>query len=84
MTGVFKLFANAEHGLAIGGHWEHPDENTGNLISSSMEAALGPSFRRCWTGISFLHPAPPSPQRRSRVGFLVSMSAWTVVSPGNT
>lgn len=56
MTGVFGAsFANAEQGLAIGGHWEHPNDNVGNLISSSdggltwtlISEGAGPGYRSC-------------------------------------
>jgi len=56
MTGVFGAsFANAQEGVAIGGHWEHPDDNVGNLIASSdggktwtpISDGAGPGYRSC-------------------------------------
>ena len=56
MTGVFGAsFADAKNGLAIGGHWEHPDDNVGNLIATTdggetwrlMAEGTGPGYRSC-------------------------------------
>lgn len=56
MAGVFGAsFSNAEQGLAIGGHWEHPDDNKGNLIEtedggvtwSLLAEGSGPGYRSC-------------------------------------
>ena len=56
MTGVFSAsFANAQHGLAMGGDWEDPKNNTGNLISTAdggtswtlIAEGTGPGYRSC-------------------------------------
>lgn len=56
MTGVFGAsFANARRGLAIGGNWEHPDDNFGNLIATRdggetwrlLAEGTGPGYRSC-------------------------------------
>ncbi|MEE2918595.1 MAG: oxidoreductase [Bacteroidota bacterium] len=54
MTGVFSAsFADAKIGLAMGGNWEEPENNTGNLISTTDGGATwhaisegeGPGYR---------------------------------------
>jgi len=56
MTGVFGAsFADAKRGLAIGGHWEHPEDNAGNLIATTdggeswnlISEGSGPGYRSC-------------------------------------
>ena len=56
MTGVFGAsFTKGGKGLAIGGHWEHPKDNTGNLIVTSdggehwslLSEGEGPGYRSC-------------------------------------
>lgn len=56
MTGVFGAsFADAKHGLAIGGHWEHPKDNHSNLMATSnggkdwrlIAEGHGPGYRSC-------------------------------------
>lgn len=64
MTGVFGAsFASPERGLAIGGHWEHPEDNRGNLIETRdggntwalISEGNGPGYRSCIVH----HPADP-------------------------
>ena len=89
MTGVFSAsFANAQHGLAMGGDWEDPKNNTGNLISTAdggtswtlIAEGTGPGYRSC-----IMH----HPKRHNEVvcvgklGIDVSMDGgnrWTHVS----
>ena len=56
MTGVFGAsFSSSQHGIAIGGHWEHPEDNRGNLIRtqdggsswSLIAEGSGPGYRSC-------------------------------------
>lgn len=56
MTGVFSAsFADSNHGLAMGGDWEDPENNHGNLIFTSDGGATwnpiaegtGPGYRSC-------------------------------------
>ena len=56
MTGVFSAsFANAQSGLAMGGDWESPHDNKGNLISTTdggftwevIAEGTGPGYRSC-------------------------------------
>ena len=56
MTGVFSAsFVNAQRGLAMGGDWEDPENNEGNLISTTDGGAnwdliaegTGPGYRSC-------------------------------------
>ncbi len=72
MTGVFGAsFADGNHGLAIGGHWEQPENNTGNLIETTdggdnwslISEGLGPGYRSC------IQHHPTRPQEVVAVGF---------------
>ena len=56
MSGVFGAsFADSQNGLAIGGHWGHPENNIGNLISTAnggehwtlIAEGTGPGYRSC-------------------------------------
>ena len=89
MTGVFSAsFADAQHGLAMGGDWEDPENNHGNLISTSdggtswslIAEGTGPGYRS-----SIVH----HPERHNEVvcvgnlGIDLSMDSgnrWTHVS----
>ena len=73
MTGVFAAsFANSQLGLAIGGHWEHPEENRGNLIATVdggetwelLAEGHGPGYRS-----SIVHH-PVNPNDVVATGFL--------------
>ena len=72
MTGVFGAsFASAKKGLAIGGHWEHPEDNVGNLIATEDGGATwtliseghGPGYRSC------IQHHPVDPQTVVATGF---------------
>lgn len=89
MTGVFSAsFADAQHGLAMGGDWEDPENNRGNMISTAdggtswslVAEGAGPGYRSC-----IMH----HPERHNEVvcvgnlGMDVSMDGgnlWTHVS----
>ena len=54
MTGVFAAsFADSKNGLAMGGHWEYPEDNHGNLIGTTdggetwnlLAEGTGPGYR---------------------------------------
>ena len=56
MTGVFSAsFSSAQQGFAMGGNWEEPKNNVGNLIQTSdggeswhvLSDGLGPGYRSC-------------------------------------
>ena len=47
MTGVFSAtFQNARQGWAMGGNWEVPEDNTGNLAVTADGGTMGIAFRR--------------------------------------
>ena len=72
MTGVFGAeFASSLRGMAIGGDWEHPDINVGNIIATDDGGATwrrvadgdGPGYRSC-----IVHH-PIHPEQIVAVGF---------------